>query len=59
MPRPQKIFSVATLYLSGTPVKPLDDPEYQITATAVGGKLIADYCVLRNISWNELKAQGF
>lgn len=75
--------SVATLYLSGTPVKvpeqpdyegdipefkpgdkiefrePLDDPEYQITATAVGGKLIADYCVLRNISWNELKAQGF
>lgn len=76
-------FPVATLYLSGTPVKipkhpdyegdipvfqtgdkiefrkPLDDPEYQITATAVGGKLIADYCVLRNISWNELKAQGF
>lgn len=75
--------SVATRYLSGTPVKvpeqpdyegdipvfrtgdkiefrkPLDDPEYQITATAVGGKLIADYCVLRNISWNELKAQGF
>lgn len=39
--------------------KPLDDPEYQITATAVGGKLIADYCVLRNILWNELKAQGF
>ena len=74
---------IATLYLSGTPVKvpehpdhegdipefrtgdkiefrePLDDPEYQITATAVGGKLIADYCVLRNVSWNELKAQGF
>ena len=39
--------------------EPLDDPEYQITATAVGDKLIADYCVLRNISWNELKAQGF
>ena len=39
--------------------EPLSDPEYQITATAVGGKLIADYCVLRNISWNELKAQGF
>ena len=39
--------------------EPLGDPEYQITATAVGDKLIADYCVLRNISWNELKAQGF
>lgn len=39
--------------------EPLDDPQYQIRAIAVDGIYIADQNLLRSISWNELKAQGF
>lgn len=36
----------------------LEDPAYQIQAIKVGGILIADSCLLRNISWEDIVAQG-
>lgn len=35
--------------------EPLKDPKYQIMAYSIGGKLIADRCVLKNISWDDAK----
>ncbi len=48
-------------YIPGTKLEfraALEDPAYQIQAIKVGGILIADSCLLRNISWEDIVAQG-
>lgn len=49
-------------YIPGTKLEfrpALEDPAYQIQAIKVGNLLIADRVLLKNISWEDLAAQGF
>ena len=49
-------------YIPGTKLEfraALEDPAYQIQAIKVGNILIADRSLLKNISWEDLAAQGF